>query len=412
MNKIVKGLIGVFATIMLLVLGLFLYLKSGHTGPSNEVWTSFIGRDTTVGILPDQYANYFTYTAAITSDDIGFRVKGRFPESRYFSFNVYSLGDNETQGSLVDYQIISDSGKPNHFVANPDSVDIGEEYTVHIVPDKFSDLELKNKLIYRNDVKLLLIVIRLYDYDKDDYGGVGYPTVEAIKIKASDIISTRAPRPLSLRSIVRTFSLPKMVDRLANLYRAENQTLLDGPDQLYTLPFHAIDDSGFIENNDNRYLMTGITKDENEVFVFRFKAPSFTTGPDDIHHSDVRYWSFNLGNAATYNFNAIKDEDAIVDDDGYVHIVLADADTELESRVTQLGYNFMEWNMPWQKGFILFRHMLANPQFEAQIDEIPEFVASTIDHESIEAQLYIGDYAPKGLRMTREAFLEKYQVIK
>ena len=76
---------------------------------------------------------------------------------------------------------------------------------------------------------------------------------------------------------------------------------------ILSIPFHAIDTEGFIENNDNRYLLSAITKKEEEVYMFRFKSPSFTAGPEDINQTDVRYWSFNLGNSATYNFNALKD---------------------------------------------------------------------------------------------------------
>lgn len=402
--------------LFLVVMGFSNYLKGGHSGTSNEIWTSFIGRDTTVGILPDQYANYYTYTIAHQDEDMGFRIRGAFPDTRYFSFNVYSLGDNTTQGSIVDYQIESDSGAPNHFVANKDSVEVGKNYTVHVVPNKYKNIELKNVLSFRNDVKLLLIVIRLYDFNIDDFGGVAFPTVEAFRVNEDEsgheLAAAQSPRPLNLRKIVRAVSLPRMVERLAWLYRAENQTQLDRSDrQYYTLPFHAIDDSGFLENNDNRYLLTAITKKEDEVFIFKFKSPSFTTGPENINTTDVRYWSFNLGNAATYNFNAIKDEDAIIDADGYVHIVLANKDAALVSRVKALGYNFMEWNMPWQKGLILFRHMLADPDFEAQIDIIPEFVDSTDDYDAIEAQNYIGDYAPQGIRMSREDFLESYRAL-
>lgn len=383
----------------------------------NKLWTAHIGRDTTVGILPDAYANYYSYTVARTNTDIGFKIKGTFPDTRYFSFNVYSLGDNATQGSIVDYQIQTDSGKPNPFLVNRDSVHVDDNFTVHIVPSKHKGIDLPNVLPFRDDVKLLTMVIRLYDYNIDDFGGVAFPTVEAFKISNKDdavtLEPTRLPTALSLRTIVRNFSLPKMVDRLALLYKTENTQKLDGPDaieQYYSTPFHAIDTKGFIENNDNRYLMSAITKKDNEVYVFKFKSPSYTTGPADINKTDVRYWSFNLGNAATYNFNAIKDEDAILDNEGYVKIILADKDSDLEQRALALGYNFLEWNMPWRKGFILFRHMLSNPNFEAQIDDVSPIGETSSDFEIMEAQHYMGDYAPQGIRMSKEDFLKAYAV--
>ena len=394
------------------------YLNNGSIEPDNTVWESYIGRDTTVGILPDAYANYFTYTLARTNDDLGFKIKGKFPDTRYFSFNVYSLGDNATQGSLVDYEIVTDSGKLNPFVADRDSVAVGENFTVHIVPSKHKDKDLPNLLPFKDNVKLLAMVIRLYDYNIDDFGGVEFPTVEAFTIEDDieegiAIEPARLPRGLNLRSLVRKKRLPEMVRRLSLLYETERIVALDGPpsDKKHlAIPFHAIDTKGFIENNDNRYLLSAITKKEDEVYFFRFKSPTYTSGPKDINQTQVRYWSFNLGNAATYNFNALKDEDAKVDEEGYVNIVLATSDVDLEHRAAELGYNFLEWNMPWQKGLILFRHMLANPNFEAQIDDVPPIKEGMTDFTQTEGNRFLGDFSPQGLRMSKEDFLAEHQV--
>lgn len=415
MNNWIKFILALLFLITILGCLSIWYLNSGSKGPDNSVWQSYIGRDTTVGILPDKYANYFTYTLARTDQNIGYRIKGEFPDTRYFSFNVYSLGDNTTQGSLVDYQIAPDSALPNPFLADADSMAVGKNYTVHIIPKRYASQNFSNQLPFKDDVKLLAIVIRLYDYNKDDFGGVDFPTVEAFSLKENaeivEMEPARLPKALNLRWIVRRRSLPKMVERLGLLYNTENKESMDGPrtDKEYvSLPFHAIDTKGFIENNDNRYLLSAITKEEDEVFVFKFKAPSFTTGPSDLKLSDVRYWSFNLGNEASYNFNAIKDEEAIVDADGYVNIVLAEKDKEIEQLTADLHYNFLEWNMPWKKAFILFRHMLANQNFEAQIDDVTPIGTNTVDYKKTEAQLFIGDYAPQGIRMSKENFLVEY----
>ena len=417
MKKLRNFFIGL---ILLLIVGWFIgvrYLNSGSLEPDNTVWESYIGRDTTVGILPDEYANYFTYTLARTNNNIGFKIKGKFPDTRYFSFNVYSLGDNATQGSLVDYEIQTDSGKPNPFLANKDSVEVGENFTVYIVPSKHKNKELPNLLAFKDNVKLLAMVIRLYDYNIDDFGGVEFPTVEAFTMEDEvanvELQPVRLPRGLNLRGLVRTKRLPEMVRRLGLLYETENTVPLDAPrseKQYFSIPFHAIDTKGFIENNDNRYLLSAITKSKDEVYVFRFKSPNYTTGPENINQTEVRYWSFNLGNSATYNFNALKDEDAKLDKDGFVNIVLANKDSEVEKRTKELGYNFLEWNMPWEKGLILFRHMLANPNFEAQIDDVPPIKEGMKDFTSTEGQKFMGYFAPHGMRMSKEDFLFEYNL--
>ena len=95
MKKLLYGLLGGSLFLIIAWLLLVRYLNAGSLAPDNTVWQSYIGRDTTVGILPDSYANYFTYTVARTNNNVGFRIKGRFPNTRYFSFNVYVAGSSK-----------------------------------------------------------------------------------------------------------------------------------------------------------------------------------------------------------------------------------------------------------------------------------------------------------------------------
>ncbi len=402
----------IIATILLILLIAVLYFNSGSSHPDNTVWSHHIGRDTTVGILPDQYANYFSYTSVRTSKNIGYRIKGLYPDTRYFSINVYSLGDNTTQGSIIDYQIESDSGLPNPFNVNKDSVDTGTKYTINLIPDLYDNKQLRNVLSFRSDSRLISIVIRLYDYNIDDLGGVDLPTVEAFSIdtELSDpLVTRRLPRAISLKTIVRNISLPGMVKRLGQVFETEKIAALDqslANQSGNKIPFHSINTDGYIANNDNRYLLAGITQQDEEVYLFKFKSPSYTTGPNDIHTSQVRYWSFNLGNADTYNFNGLKDEDAIIDRNGYVTIVLAKSNNEVIKKCAEMGFNYMEWNMPWKKGLILFRHMLAQPDWDVQIENVPPLDTRYSNFEDLEAQNYMGDYAPIGQRLPLSDFLK------
>jgi len=90
--------------------------------------------------------------------------------------------------------------------------------------------------------------------------------------------------------------------------------------------------------------------------------------------------------------------------------VLASGDVDIENRVAALGYDFLEWNMPWQKGLILFRHMLAAPHFEARIDDVPPIKEGMTDFTSTEGTRFIGDFSPQGLRMKKRDFLEEYRL--
>lgn len=252
-KKIGIALIGLF----IITIAFSKYLNSGPKGADNTVWSTHIGRDTTVGILPDEYANYYSYTTIRTSNDVGFILKGSYPDTRYFSVNVYSLGDNTTQGSIIDYQIKPNGTALNPYLSNQDSIETGEDYTIHIIPSAYASDQFSNQLAFKDDTRLISIVLRVYDYNVDDFGGVDLPTVEAIELNrtAQSITSTerRLPKPISLRTIVRNVSLPGMVERLGELYLTEKQIALDQykTDEELGIPFHAINTEGYIANNDN-----------------------------------------------------------------------------------------------------------------------------------------------------------------
>ena len=65
MKRLFYLIIGLILLVILIAFFGNRYLNSGSLEPDNTVWESYIGRDTTVGILPDVYANYFTYTLCL-----------------------------------------------------------------------------------------------------------------------------------------------------------------------------------------------------------------------------------------------------------------------------------------------------------------------------------------------------------
>ena len=90
------------------------------------------------------------------------------------------------------------------------------------------------------------MVIRLYDYNIDDFGGVEFPTVEAFKmedaVENTTLTPVNLPTALNLRTIVRNVSLPGMVKRLGGVFLTEKTSQLDGPtgQKHVEVPFHAV----------------------------------------------------------------------------------------------------------------------------------------------------------------------------
>ncbi|MEM1119636.1 MAG: hypothetical protein AAGJ18_04265, partial [Bacteroidota bacterium] len=307
MTKILKFVVGLLLLLAAIAYLGNRYLNSGSIEPDNAVWNEHIGRDTTVGLWPDVYANYFSYTFVRTDENVGIQIKGQFPDARYMSYNVYNLEDKSTQGSIIDADIQTDSGRPNPTLVKEGLPD--ETYTINVIPAKNKDADLPNKLVFRDDSKVLLIVLRYYDFNQDDYAGVDLPTTQAFEMTESTAFQpVNLPLGLNLKSLVDAPEIAKDVDFL---YQAENLQALDGPKNqqtYYSLPFFRVIGEGMIQNNDNLYLLTGITKKKEEVYVMQFQAPTFVQTAADLDSAEVRYWSINIGNDRSYVFNALKDE--------------------------------------------------------------------------------------------------------
>ena len=248
----------------------------------------------------------------------------------------------------------------------------------------------------------------LYDFNEDNYGGVELPNIQAFNLDKEDEFSPlRLHKGLNLRKFVNG---PKIAEDIWFMYKAENLFPVDGPTGIkpnFKLPFYKVIGEGMIQNNDNLYLLSGVTKQENEVYVLKYKAPSFVRKTEDIGQTDVRYWSVNIGDDLSYDFNAIKDEDCIIDSSGYVTIVIGDEGADVRSKCEEKGFNFMEWNIPRDKGYIIYRNMLTSKDFEGNIINVPALKDTGIDaFTNKEAGNYIGEYAPVGYRISAQNFLK------
>ena len=50
--------------------------------------------------------------------------------------------------------------------------------------------------------------------------------------------------------------------------------------------------------------------------------------------------------------------------------------------------------------------MLSNPSFEAQIDDVTPIQVRLVDFDEVDAQHFMGDYSPQGIRMSKNEFLD------
>jgi hypothetical protein len=179
--------------------------------------------------------------------------------------------------------------------------------------------------------------------------------------------------------------------------------LLESDSGIY---FHNLGSRGLYANPDNQYLAAPVTRRDDEVFVVRFRAPSHSRQPPDNETVDTRYWSLTQGDEATFAYGGLVDEDALVDAKGYVTVVFADLDDEVVRKGK--GLNLVQWRVPrGSRGIFIYRNLVTRAGFEGDIGRVPELsFANALAHARLRANAHIGEYAPIGKRMSRQAFLE------
>ena len=153
--------------------------------PKEQWGKTLRGDNQTLLAFPDIYADYWEYTYSYKDNpNIGLRLTGKFPKSRFFNFTVYN---DETQidvSSIEDVNIQPDDSSINPYVKETD--DYGANgYTIYIIPANTpasARASMKNICEFPEDVNMVSIFMRLYlakQYSGDEYGGVDMPAIQA-----------------------------------------------------------------------------------------------------------------------------------------------------------------------------------------------------------------------------------------
>lgn len=373
----------------------------------SKIWTPFLGQVSTTLALPDYYANYFAYGFDWKRNpQVGLRIMGEYGYARYMSYNLYRAVKGTSLNALTDVEIEPLPGNVNPFVARNPADAANRKYVVHVFCKDNSSREtreLSNALTFhtRNDVTLLLVILRYYlPKDGDDTAKVRLPRIEAFDTKDSQ----RVELPPS----VAIAKMPALLyrERLSPIF----QTIVDN-----TLRFYHVEGSGQYNNADNLYLMNAVQKRHDEVLLLKFRPPTYGHNNLQYPKADVRYWSFNQGNANSSTPTGMADQEFQKAKDGLVYIAIGDH--SIKHWALQGGYNFMRWEAKSRKAVVLYRNLVTNPNFKGSINNVK--VLSTLKERPIrgphdpringmEAQRFIGPYAPTGIKVTEAEFMENY----
>ena len=365
---------------------------------TDTYWAEYLGHDQTMDFWPDKFVNY--WMVVVNKNDfpnIGFKIQGEFPEARYFSYNVYGEDRNST-ASIFDTQIKAENCSANSFKNQEKETSVDKNlYTLFVVPESVSEFDTKdNVLKFIEGEEEIGVILRYYVPAGGDLAGVNLPKIEVFDLDTKE--SVKIPETSNLLMVT-----PQVLARInaAYLLQIDNK-----------VRFYRGDATGLYPNEDNQYVRTFLNYDDDDVYIIRWKAPTFPKNSSEFESTEVRYSSMNLGDNITNNFDGIYDSQYKIDKDGFVTLVITDEIPELREKAETAGYNFMPWSLPGYKGYLVYRNLLTKGGETAPYSlnkvPMPSFATNRSHLISHDAKNYIGDYAPSGIRMTKDEYLANF----
>jgi len=357
----------------------------------------YAGNDSTLLYYPDQNAVYFRYGWENTKEN-GLLIKGKLPQARYFSFNLYDDYSKTSLFALADYEILPDKDDPL-------------SYTIHIVPEGQSS-RYSNQIVLPDSIRFTSVFLRYYLPSINIYANVELPSIYFIKNNEQKPVLPSLGIPAMTKEA--TEDLKKVIKKSPFLISSKERKILASSTafvsdkepiicKVLVMPIfnHYKDPSkisaynfnsgGTYPNRDNNYITMPLErKRKDDVLIVRFKAPTHAQLLGDTT-KQVRYYSLSQGNEYTNNAMTMYDNQLNVSKDGYTYIALANDTKEARAKASELGINFMPFRYE-KKIVLLLRHMLSSANFKNSTREVPIFIKGKPASEQ-GAENTIGDYA-------------------
>lgn len=335
-----------------------------------------------------------------------YRLKGRFPYARYMSFHTYDATTGDYVSVIKDVNIHPDEGSVNPYQKHMTRNVKNRDYTLWLVPEGATLPQINkshNVVRIPSGVKFAPSVLRVYRPDKGKGmdGGVPLPQVSAFNAKNGEAVNKCAPLK---------FVMPKSLDLEGDDRRFDRSITINK-----NIRHYRSNGAGFYPNKHNAYLVSEFDRDLGELAIIKWKAPSVPStklgGGKFNHQQDLRYWSFCLGGEnASNTSHCLVDDEALIDSEGYVTVVLGKEDDELRKFSEESGFNYIPWGLHFRPASIL-RHMEGETEFKNSIKIVPN-LNDAMPVEIQGGERYIGDYSPTGYYCSEKEFKTDFCNIK
>lgn len=377
--------------------------------------------------FPDVYAKYWV-AGVPNTPGTRVKIKGFYPNARYFSFNVYDPALRPVD-ALADREITPSDGGRNPFVQKRGNaqtyeavLEFGESPNqnpeIQRAPNTFYAGEIAAGPVGVPNAGMVMIMYRIYLSREGEFFNGGVPLPELVLETADGsteigglpnceepllptlggnapqlglnetIINTDYPDQVPTTYFIgdESASTRKFFSIFETVYSIGQQQvdpLPDAPDQA---PFSG--GGGFLSNIHNSYTSTAFNRRYGSIGLVRMKVPTFRDSPRvGFGQEQVRYWSVCGNEFTTQRFtDCIADELAEIGSDGYVTVVISDAADRPANVTPENGFNWIPWGA-YPDSVVLYRQMLPRTDFA----------------EAIELQPYggnleegMGEYFPRG----------------
>lgn len=326
------------------------------------------GNDPAETTWPDFSENYWEYTFNLSkypTGSIGLRIAGQFPnvDTRFFNLTAYSDVTTEPYGSIEDFKIVPEDGSQNPFTK--DGVAGSNYFEINVIPNTVDSSKYKNIITFPpSTTPRITFLLRIYFNGIDhgtDFGGVALPKITYFDTTTGKDIA-EAPRAKSLYYV-------RFMGIMSRVPAIKSQ-----PVMAFTLA-----PSILYKNGPTGYVTTANRMHQDSILMFRFIPPTYPKTVSENLTADVRYWSISVGDTATYTHTTLVDKTTLVDDKGYVNVIIADPNNSnfstIKDKAASMKINLVEWDVKknGEPLMAFYRQMHIRSDYAYSVQKITSF---------------------------------------